>query len=130
MPSVRRFGRVAAAVVLASGLFSGVPGAVASTEARTFIVLYNESAVPADVATSLARAGGRLIASYDEIGVAIASSSAPTFQSTMRQDSRVAEAAQSARGVVRLKDRIEQANDGPAQTRVINQPATDSDNLS
>ena len=66
-----------ATVALASGLFSGASGATAapaSTDSQTYIVLYNQMAVPSDASSSVARAGGRLVQAYNEIGVAIASS--------------------------------------------------------
>src|SRR5437588_10293081 len=89
MVSKQGIGRATAAVALASGLFSGASGATAapaSTDSQTYIVLYNQMAVPSDAASSLARAGGRLVQAYNEIGVAIATSGSPTFRDSARQD--------------------------------------------
>lgn len=104
-----RIGRTAVAVVLASGLFSGLATASAESasttaDTQTYIVLFNDSAVPADAAASVARAGGQLVASYDAIGVAIATSNNSGFRDRVRQDTRVNDAAHSAKGVARLKD--------------------------
>jgi subtilisin family serine protease len=131
MVGLLRIGRVAAAAALASTLFGSVPGVAAapsSAQAQTYIVLYTQLAVPADAAASVARAGGQLVISYDEIGVAIATSASPAFRETVRQDSRVDDAAATARAVVRLKDRLNDASDGRSAPSLL--PLTDSDNLS
>src|SRR5712691_214510 len=136
MVDLKRFGRATAAAVLASGLFGSVPGASAApstaqgqtTEAQTYIVLYNQSAVPADAATSVANAGGQLVASYDAIGVAIATSASPTFRDDVRKDSRVDDAGATAKAVVRLKDRV--ADNGDGADASAGRPATDNDSLS
>src|SRR5439155_23194410 len=132
MASKQGIGRAAAAVALASGLFSGATGATAaraSTDSQTYIVLYNQMAVPSDAASSLARAGGRLIQAYNEIGVAIASSGSPTFRDSARQDSRVQDAGATSQFAVRLKDRVEDDGRGPAASS-ISTPGADKDNLS
>src|SRR4051794_28814932 len=87
MVGLKKFGRAAVAAVLVSGLFGSVPGASAATssaqgqsnQAQTYLVVYNQSAVPADAASSVARAGGQLVYSYDAIGVAVATSASPAF---------------------------------------------------
>src|SRR3977135_4321823 len=122
MVGLKKFGRATVAAVFASGLFGSVPGASAETssvqgqanQSQTYIVLYNQSAVPADAASSVARAGGQLVYSYDAIGVAIARSASPTFRDNVRKDSRVDDAGATARGVVRLKDRVADNGAGPA----------------
>src|SRR6266516_4485007 len=118
MLGLRKFGRATVATVLASGLLGGVPGASAApsttqADAQTYIVLYNQSAVPADAATRVANAGGQLVASYDAIGVAIATSASPTFRDNIRKDSRVNDAGATAKAVVRLKDRVADNGEGP-----------------
>jgi subtilisin family serine protease len=136
MVGLKKFGRATVAAVFASGLFGSVPGASAETssvqgqanQSQTYIVLYNQSAVPADAASSVARAGGQLVYSYDAIGVAIARSASPTFRDNVRKDSRVDDAGATARGVVRLKDRLND-NDGSSASP-SRPPATDSDSLS
>jgi hypothetical protein len=58
--------------------FLAAPDAQASGE-QTYIVLYKQRAVPADVSNAIELAGGTLLHSYDEIGVAIARSDSPAF---------------------------------------------------
>jgi subtilisin family serine protease len=136
MVDLKKFGRATVAAVLVGGLFGSVPGASAapsiaqgqSTDAQTYIVLYNQSAVPADAAASVANAGGQLVASYDAIGVAIAKSASPTFRDNIRKDSRVDDAGATAKAAVRLKDRLNDddvASDSPARQLVA-----DNDSLS
>ena len=130
-----RFVRFGATAFLTGGLFSGVPGASAAqtqtaTSGSTYVVVYNQSAVPADAAGSIARAGGSLVQSYDAIGVAIATSSSAQFRQEVRKDTRVDEAAPTANFGVRLKDRLNEGQDGVAASSLASTPATDSDSLS
>lgn len=133
MVVAQRIGRAAAAGLLASGLLGGSPDASAApavvqdTETQTYIVLYSQATVPADAAARIGDAGGHLVHTYDAIGVAIATSSNASFRDSVRKDTRVEDAGPSARGVVRLKDRIERSGDEAA---TVNAPATDSDSLS
>src|SRR5207249_3622174 len=60
---------VTAALALASSAFGS-----------NYVILYKNSAVPADVAGSVQKAGGTLLYSYDQIGVAIAQSSNSSFR--------------------------------------------------
>jgi subtilisin family serine protease len=130
---VHRIGRAAVAAMLAGGLSSGIPVASAAPASadQTYIVLYrDETSVPADAAATIARAGGRLVANYDAIGVSIAASSSSAFRSSLRQDGRVSDAAASARGVVRVKDRIERDAGGGETNVAANAAPTDNDSLS
>jgi lantibiotic leader peptide-processing serine protease len=102
------FGLVAASIVAA---------AVLSTTARagadsTYIVVYRGSAVPADASTSIQHAGGTLVWSYSQIGVAIARSSTASFSDSLLKDNRVESSA------------------GPAGPLPDATPAPGSDNLS
>jgi subtilisin family serine protease len=54
-----------------------------------YIVLYKQQAVGADAATTVAKAGGSLVASYPAIGVVVARSDSPAFRSSLLRDSRV-----------------------------------------
>src|ERR1700731_3168715 len=123
MAQMHRVRRAAAAALLGSALFSGIPAAsAASTQAagqtgQTYLVVYTQLAVPADAAASVARAGGRLVTSYDAIGVALATSNATTFRDELKKDARVDDAGQTAFGAVKLKDRVGDDNDeGPSAT--------------
>jgi lantibiotic leader peptide-processing serine protease len=87
------FGLVAASIVAA---------AVLSTTARagadsTYLLVYRGSAVPADAPASIQQAGGTLVWSYSQIGVAIAKSSDASFSETLLKDNRVESAAATSR---------------------------------
>jgi subtilisin family serine protease len=85
----------------------------ASGAASTYVILYSKSAVPADAGTAITAAGGTLVASYDAIGVAIATSSDDGFQAAITADARVESASSTAGFGVRLDDQVEvvDAND-------------------
>src|SRR5918911_319393 len=101
----RRFG-----VPLAlAGLVAGVSPLTASVAAhagtmQNYIVLYSASAVPADAAASIARAGGTLVYSYNQIGVAIARSDSANFLANIVKDNRVEGASATAAFATRLND--------------------------
>jgi lantibiotic leader peptide-processing serine protease len=114
-----------AIAALSTGLLAGTPAAIAGSE-QAYLVLYARTAVPADAAAKIESAGGQLVAAYDEIGVAVARSSSPTFTTAILADSRVAAAAATSNTAVRLTDGV--ARDGTDVTS--NTPATDSDPLS
>ncbi len=60
---------------------------------QTYIVLYKNNAVPADAAKAITDAGGTLVYSYDEIGVAIADSDDASFRDKIIEDKRVENAS-------------------------------------
>jgi subtilisin family serine protease len=94
---------------------------------ETYIVLYRQNATPADTALSIGRAGGVVVADYDEIGVVIARSSNASFAAAMRRDGRVEGAAATTNfGSYVGGDGAE----GPPEGDLPNAPASDSDNLS
>jgi subtilisin family serine protease len=103
-----------------------------SAFAQTYVVLYKQQAVPAGAATAIQKAGGTLVASYDQIGVAIASSNATAFRDNLLKDAKVENASGTADFGVKLKDNTDIslmdaiANSG----NLPNAPATDSDSLS
>ncbi len=70
--------------------------AVYAYSAENYIVLYKEGAVPKDAAVQIAKAGGTLVKSYDEIGVAIARSEQPEFRDNMLRNQLVEEAGSTA----------------------------------
>src|SRR2546428_6629121 len=99
---------------------------------QNYIVLYSASAVPADAAASIAKAGGSLVYSYPQIGVVIAKSDSATFRDAIAKDSRVDGAAATAAFATHLKDSLAKTDDasGPQPGDLPNAPATDSDSLS
>ena len=79
---------------------------------ETYVVLYRQHAVPADAATRIARAGGRLVVSYDAIGVAVAESSSPTFATALNNDSRIEGVVVSNRPVAKVGPLEAESHDG------------------
>ena len=122
--SVRRTLALLGSAVLAGSLMIAAPAAIAG-ESKTYLVVYKSLAVPNDAAARIQGAGGTLVARYDAIGVAVARSGSSTFRSSMKADSRVAEAALTSKVVVRADDALNNST-GNAP----NIPATDSDSLS
>src|SRR3954468_2791057 len=116
---------VLAAFVVVSGVFG------ATANAQNFIVLYKQSAVPADAASSMQKAGGSLVYSYPQIGVVIASSNSASFRDSLLKDNRVENASGTAAYVTRLNDvDTSDAGGGGSTGDLPNLPATDADTLS
>lgn len=78
----------AAAMVAMLGVAALAPTASAGAE-RTYVVLYKQLAVSSDAATKIQSAGGTLVASYGQIGVAIARSSNDGFAATLRKNAKI-----------------------------------------
>jgi len=96
---------------------------------QTYIVLYKAQSVPKDAASVIANSGGTLVKSYNNIGVAIATSPNGSFRDTLLTDSRVEGASSTAGFAVRLN----QSNAEPDNSPVTNSPslpASDNDSLS
>ena len=114
-PQPRRLVRTGIVVLLGSTLFVA-PGSVSATPAlsgaETYLVVYKQPAVPSNAASTIATAGGRLVYSYDDIGVAVASTSTSTFRSTLMGDSRVDGVSSTAR----FGTRVDPANLGATGT--------------
>lgn len=93
---------------------------------QTYIVLYKQSALPANVESTISDAGGTLVAAYSQIGVAVARSDSTSFRQSLLKDSKIEGAVASDGFGVRLPDATAE---GPEED-LPNAPATDSDNLS
>jgi lantibiotic leader peptide-processing serine protease len=120
-----RIGVIATIAALACGV-AAAPATVAAGASQTYLIVYQSRAVPADAGSRISSAGGTLVARYDAIGVAVATSSSDAFQANVKADRLVAEAAATGRTGVRLND--DQAGDDTATP--ANTPATDTDSLS
>jgi lantibiotic leader peptide-processing serine protease len=92
---------IAAAAFVAGGTAATSSGAGA---AANYIVLYKSQAVPKDAASTIAAAGGSLVYSYDQIGVAIAQSSDASFRDDLLKDSRIENASPTAGFATKLPD--------------------------
>lgn len=95
---------------------------------ETYLVVYKGSAVPADAASSLQKAGGSLVYSYNQIGVAVATSSNPSFASNVQRDNKV-DGASATAGFATQIDGIE-SSAGPGDPLPDASPAPGNDTLS
>jgi subtilisin family serine protease len=75
----------------------------APASAEKYIVLYKSTAVPADAASKIEKAGGHVVAAYDEIGVVVADSDAASFRAEVMRDNRVDGAEGTSRYASRLQ---------------------------
>src|SRR6185503_8400466 len=89
----------AAAMSLAGGTW-----AATTSSQLTYIVLYKSNAVSSDAAAAVAKAGGALVQSYQDIGVVIARSANANFRTNILKDNRVGGAAATTHFAVRLND--------------------------
>jgi lantibiotic leader peptide-processing serine protease len=82
----------------------------------TYVVLYKGNGVPADAAQTIAKAGGTLAYSYDEIGVAIANSTSSAFAQTLAKNSKIDGVSATAGFATRLAEEILAAGPLPDAT--------------
>jgi subtilisin family serine protease len=121
--------RVCAGALLAALVAVAAPAAASAAE--RYVVLYKSSSTPGNVAATVERAGGKLIADYAQIGVVIASSDDAAFASRMRAQPGVDEAAATGAFGVRPFDDADTAGaSGPPPGDLPNPPATDADTFS
>src|ERR671936_3172794 len=73
-----------------------------------YIVLYKTQTIQGDAGSTIQKAGGTLVYAYPEIGVAIASSTNPSFRNNLLKDSSIAGAASTA-GFATGLSRVESA---------------------
>ncbi|TML28944.1 MAG: peptidase S8 [Actinobacteria bacterium] len=113
-----------AAVLIATSLATGASG----DSGANYVILYKAQSVPSDAAKTIASAGGTLVYSYDQIGVAIARSSNASFRDDVMKDNRVDGASATTNFASKLPD--EQASADSSTGDLPNAPASDSDSLS
>jgi lantibiotic leader peptide-processing serine protease len=132
MQKVSHFGRLACGLLTVSTLLGLSVTSALATGLETYIVLYQRSAVPGDAATTISVAGGTLVWSYNQIGVAIAQSANPNFAANVKKSNGVQDAAPTTGlgtkvgGGLSAVDAFDPATDPP----VIGIPAPGSDSLS
>jgi subtilisin family serine protease len=81
---------LAGVVLVSAATPATAPSTGGGSQAETtYVVLYKGSGVPSDAAARIEKAGGTLVASYDEIGVAVARSGSGSFRSELARDNRV-----------------------------------------
>jgi subtilisin family serine protease len=123
-----------AACALALGVTGVLPAIATAAPAAdagpsdTYLVVYKQSAVPADAAASVLNAGGSVVASYPQIGVVVARSGSPAFAAAIGSDGRVQGASSTAGKATRL-DPADPA-DSAAAAIEPGTPAPGSDSLS
>jgi subtilisin family serine protease len=69
--------------------FGGSDQALESGAAQPFLVLYKATSVPTSAASDIAAAGGKLVASYAQIGVAVAHANSATFATALARKGTV-----------------------------------------
>jgi subtilisin family serine protease len=126
--------RFAFAGAFAAAVFAAMAFA-ASAFGQNYVVLYKQQAVPADAATTIQKAGGTLVYSYDQIGVAIAKSDSASFRDNLLKDTRIENASGTAAFATQLDDSAGSSLDstdasGPPPGDLPNAPATDADTFS
>ena len=129
----KRISIVLLVAVLLSGL-TLVPPSATVTQAsadHTYLVLYKQNNVPADAAALISQAGGSLTYAYNEIGVAIARSDSPDFQSALLADNRIQGVSSTEGFGVQHRDEFVELYDasGPPPGDLPNSPVYDNDPL-
>src|SRR5947207_15742603 len=83
----------------------GALGFAGAANAGNYLVLYAQQGVPGNAGASILAAGGTLVASYDQIGVAVASSTDVSFAANLSRADASVQAVQATAGYgVRLHD--------------------------
>ena len=124
----RRFARLF--VALTATVFASVVIA-ATANAQNYVVLYKSQSVGADVGSTIQKAGGSLVYSYPQIGVAIASSDSLSFRDNMLKDNRVDGVSGTGAYATHLDGSVtEDAGGGGSAGDLPNLPATDGDTFS
>ncbi len=124
----RRFARLL--VALSVVVFVSVVLA-ATANAQNYIVLYKSQSVGADVGSTIQKAGGSLVYTYPQIGVAIASSDSSSFRDNMLKDNRVDNVSGTGGFATHLDgSQTQDAGGGGSTGDLPNAPATDGDTFS
>ena len=96
---------------------------------QNYLVLYKGSAVPADAASTIQQAGGSLVYSYGQIGVALVRSDSSTFAATLSENTKIEGVSATEKFATKLSDGELDSTDA-RDPLPDSAPATDSDNLS
>src|SRR5439155_1795173 len=100
------------ALIIGATIVGLAPGAHSADATGTYIVLYKGNSVPADAASVIQKAGGTLLYSYSDIGVAIARTDNSGFRANLVTDNRVDGAAATAGFATKIGDVQANQNDG------------------
>jgi subtilisin family serine protease len=126
-------GALAAVSTTRASSASGSATVVSGAAASNYVVLFKAEAVPSDAQAQIEKAGGTLVYSYPQIGVAIARSADASFRTNLlASDSAVEQAASTAGFAMHLTNDFgagdlqgAAAAGGPPE-QLPNAPATDS----
>jgi lantibiotic leader peptide-processing serine protease len=116
-------------VMACAGIAGATTNAASGGSSNTYLVVYKGQSVPSDAATTITQAGGALVYSYDQIGVAVAESSTTSFRDVLLQDAKVDGVSATGAFATQLPDEQTDAG-GPPPGDLSNAPAGDSDSLS
>jgi len=126
MRRIRRL-LLAGSLLLASApVGAAVQTAHAGTQ-QTYLVVYNQQAVPAGAASTISAAGGTVVATYGAIGVAVVRSDSASFRSNLMKDSRIQGISATGAFGTRINDGVV---DDTTATVDTSAPAPGNDNLS
>ncbi len=89
MKRIRRLMLAGSLLLAATPAFTTVQTAQAGVQ-QTYLVVYHSQALPADAAATIGGAGGAVVATYGDIGVAVARSDSTTFRDNLIKDSALA----------------------------------------
>src|SRR6266852_3598394 len=103
MKRIRRLMLGASFLLAAAPAFTTVQTAQAGVQ-QTYLVVYHDQALPADAAATIAGAGGAVVATYGDIGVAVASSDRTAFRANLIKDSRIEGVSATPALATRLND--------------------------
>jgi lantibiotic leader peptide-processing serine protease len=116
-----------ATVLSATAVIAAV--VASSAFAQNYVVLYKGQSVPANAATAISAAGGKLVYSYGQIGVAIATSDNAAFGQKLGANAQVSGAVATSGFATQLDGSV--ADDASsALTDLLALPAPGSDSLS
>src|SRR5579864_2654969 len=122
-------------LALFSGLSSAGPSSTVAFAAGTtqnYLVVYKSTNIPNDAASTIASAGGQLVTTYDQIGVALARSDNANFRAAMLANANVDDASATTGLGYKLPDEQSSKDGaaGPQPGNLPNAPAADADSLS
>jgi subtilisin family serine protease len=121
----------ACSILVLASVGSNARVAAGAASGDSYIVLYKSQAVPANAAKTIQQAGGTLVYGYNQIGVAIATSSNASFRSNLLAADKFVENASSTSGFATRLDPNENTDaSGPPPGDPQSAPASDSDPLS
>jgi len=118
---------MAGTLLLASAPMGAAVQTVHAGTQQTYLVVYNQQAVPAGAASTISAAGGTVVATYGAIGVAVVRSDSATFRSNLMKDAKVQGVSATSGFATRLNDGV---LDDTTATVNTSTPAPGNDNLS